>query len=216
MKKIRVLLADDHAVVREGLKSLINAHADMEVVGEASNGRIACKMAAESAPDVVVMDVSMPELGGAEATQVIRRDHPSVRVLALTIHEIDGYLRRLLAAGATGYMLKRAATDELIGAIRQVAAGGMYIEPSLASRVVAGFVGEPRHHGRDAPELTIREIEVVELLARGHINREIAERLDLSIKTVEVHKARALEKLGVRTRADLVRYAQHRGWMEQF
>jgi DNA-binding NarL/FixJ family response regulator len=214
MKKIRVMLADDHTVVREGLKALIIAQSDMEVVGEASNGRLACKLASELKPDVVVMDVSMPELGGAEATEVIRRENPSVRVLALTIHEIDGYLRRLLEAGASGYILKRAAAEELIRAIRQVAAGGVCIEPTLASRVVAGFVGTPGRHAGDESELTEREAQVVQLLARGHINREIADRLDLSIKTVEVHKARALEKLGLRTRAELVRYALRRGWLE--
>jgi DNA-binding NarL/FixJ family response regulator len=214
MRKIRVLLADDHTVVREGLKALINAQGDMEVVGEASNGRLACKMAAEAAPDVVVMDVSMPDMGGAEATEVIRRDNPTVRVLALTIHEIDGYLRRLLEAGATGYILKRAAAEELIRAIRQVAAGGVCIEPTLASRVVAGFIGAPSHHGTNESELTEREAQVVKLLARGHINREIADRLDLRIKTIEVHKSRALEKLGLHTRAELVRYALRRGWLE--
>ena len=214
MRKIRVVLADDHAVVREGLKSLINAESDMEVIGEAASGRSACEMAAEHAPDVVVMDVSMPDLGGAEATEVIRRDYPTVRVLALTIHETDGYLRHLLQAGASGYILKRAAAHELIRAIRQVAAGGVCIEPALTRQVVAGFIGAAAHHGGDETELSAREAQVVKLLACGHINREIADRLDLSIKTIEIHRSRALQKLGLRTRAELVHYAMRRGWLD--
>jgi DNA-binding NarL/FixJ family response regulator len=214
MNKLRILLADDHAVVREGLKSLVNSQPDMEVVAEAASGRAAWQLATQTHPDVVVMDISMPDLTGAQATELIRRDCPQVRVLALTVHEIDGYLRRLLEAGATGYLLKRAAAEELIRAIRQVASGGVCIDSTLTSQVVAGFVGAPaRHHGGEA-ELTERESQVVRLLARGHINREIADQLDLSIKTIEVHKARALEKLGLRSRAELVHYALRRGWLE--
>ena len=214
MNKLRILLADDHTVVREGLKSLVNSQPDMEVVAEAASGRAAWQLATQAHPDVVVMDISMPDLNGAEATELIRRDCPGVRVLALTVHEIDGYLRRLLEAGATGYLLKRAAAEELIRAIRQVASGGVCIDPTLTSQVVAGFVGAPaRHNGRES-ELTERESQVVKLLARGHINREIADQLELSIKTIEVHKARALEKLGLRSRAELVHYALRRGWLE--
>jgi DNA-binding NarL/FixJ family response regulator len=213
MAKLRILLADDHAVVREGLKALINAQNDMQVVGEASDGRAACELAAEKSPDVVIMDVSMPNLGGAEATALIRREYPSMRVLALTIHEADGYLHRMLEAGATGYVLKRAAAEELVRTIRQVAAGGVCIDPNLLVQVVAGFVKSTSQPAQQANELTDREAQVVRLLARGHINREIADQLDLSVKTIEVHKARALEKLGLRSRAELVEYALQRGWL---
>jgi DNA-binding NarL/FixJ family response regulator len=213
MSKLRVLLADDHAVVREGLKSLVNAQRDMGVVGEANNGRIAWQLAIATKPDVAVMDISMPELGGVEAIERIRRDCPNVRVLALTVHEADGYVQRALAAGAAGYVPKRAAADELIGAIRQVAAGGVYIDPKIATLMVTNVVGAAGRHADPDAELTSRESQVVKLLARGHINREIAEQLDLSVKTIEVHKARALEKLGLHSRADLVRYALSRGWI---
>jgi two-component system response regulator NreC len=213
MRRLRILLADDHAVVREGLKSLINAQADMQVVGEATSGKSAWQLAAKELPDVVVMDVSMPDMGGAEATELIRRDFPSVRVLALTVHEVDGYLRRLLEAGATGYILKRAAVEELVGAIRQVAAGGVCIDSQLAAETVTAMVGSTRRSTAVETTLTDRETQVVKLLAHGHINREIAEELDLSVKTVEVHKARAMEKLGMRSRADLVDFALRRGWL---
>jgi DNA-binding NarL/FixJ family response regulator len=213
MTKLRVLLADDHAVVREGLKSLVNSQADMQVVGEANSGRSAWQLAVQERPDVVVMDVSMPDMSGAEATELIRRDFPSIRVLALTVHEVDGYLRRLLEAGATGYILKRAAAGELVRAIRQVAAGGVCIDPQLAAETVAGMVGLSTRSNSAEVQLTDREAEVVKLLAHGHINREIAQRLELSVKTIEVHKARALEKLGLRSRAELVNYALRRGWL---
>jgi len=214
MRKLRVLLADDHTVVREGLKALVNSQADMEVVGEASDGQLAWKSAVELQPDVVVMDITMPELSGIEATELIRRDCPAVRVLALTVHEVDSYLGRLLRAGATGYILKRAAADELVRAVRLVASGGVCIDPKLAAQAVKGFGGMSPADGDDEKGLTDREIQVIKLLARGHINREIAEHLELSIKTIEVYKARALEKLGLRSRADLVHYALSRGWLE--
>ena len=214
MKGLRVLLADDHAVVREGLKALVNGQTDMNIVGEAADGRTAWKLAVELKPDVAVLDVSMPEMTGAAATALIRRDAPDVKILALTVHEVHGYLRQLLEAGASGYVLKRAAAAELVRAIRVVAAGGVYLDPSLAGRVVGEFVSSDSPRNEPPSSLTSREVEVVQLLARGLINREIAQNLDLSVRTVEVHKARALEKLGLRTRADLVQYAMGRGWLQ--
>lgn len=214
MTKTHVLLADDHAVVREGLKALINSQPDLEVVAEAANGRSAWQTAIDIRPDVVVMDITMPDLGGIEATELIRRDAPTVRVLALTVHEVDGYLGRLLRAGATGYVLKRAAADELIRAIRVVAAGGVCIDPQLAAEAVKSIAVTASAADQGEPQLTDREVQVIKLLARGHINREIADHLNLSTKTIEVYKARALEKLGLRSRADLVEYALRRGWLQ--
>ena len=196
MTKLHVLLADDHAVVREGLKALISAQPDMEVVGEASTGREAWQLAVQTHPDVVIMDISMPDLGGAEATELIRRDCPSAHVLALTVHEIEGYMRRLLEAGAMGYILKRAAATELVGAVRRVASGNVFIDPGIATDVISGFVAGAYRLPTPEPELTDRETQVVKLIALGHINREIAAQLNLSIKTIEVHKSRRAGKVG--------------------
>jgi DNA-binding NarL/FixJ family response regulator len=212
--KLRVLLADDHNVVRAGLRALIDAQPDMEVVGEAADGEAACRQATELGPDVVVMDVSMPALGGAPATERIRRDRPEVRVLALTVHEDRSYLQQLLQAGASGYLLKRAAADDLIHAIRTVARGGSYLDPGLTGKVLGGLAGrKPRADSPPGDALSDREEEVLRLIARGHTNREIAARLDVSVKTVETHKARAMEKLGLDSRAAIVAYAIRWGWL---
>jgi DNA-binding NarL/FixJ family response regulator len=214
--KLRVLLADDHNVVRAGLRALIDAQADMEVVGEAADGEAACLRAAELAPEVVVMDVSMPGIGGARATERIKRDRPETRVLALTVHEDRGYLQHLLQAGASGYLLKRAAADDLIHAIRTVARGGTYLDPSLAGKVLGGLMGRPTQTGGAPGEsLSDREEEVLRLIARGFTNREIGGQLDVSVKTVETHKARAMEKLGLDSRAGIVAYAIRRGWLSE-
>jgi DNA-binding NarL/FixJ family response regulator len=213
MANLRVVLADDHAVVREGLKALIGAQPGMELVGEAADGRSACRLVEQLLPDVVVMDVSMPGMSGAQAAEELRRACPRVKVLALTVHEDKGYLRQLLEAGAAGYVLKRAAAEELVHAIRTVAAGGVYLDPALAGKVVGSFVRKPPGAGAAGADLSEREAEVVSLVAAGHSNKEIAGRLELSVKTVETYKARSLEKLGLSSRADLVRYALQRGWL---
>jgi DNA-binding NarL/FixJ family response regulator len=215
MTKLRVFLADDHAVVREGLKALVNAQAGMEVVGEAADGQAALEAATKLRPDVVVMDISMPGLSGARATEQLKQACPQVRVLALTVHEDRGYLRQLLEAGASGYMLKRAAAEELIHALRTVAAGGVYLDPGLAGKVVSGFVRKPgAKEALEGTDLSEREEEVVRLIAQGYSNKEIAARLSLSVKTVETYKARSREKLGLRGRTGLVRYALQRGWLQ--
>lgn len=214
MTKLRVFLADDHAVVREGLKALINAQSGMEVVGEAADGLTACELIPALRPDVVVMDVSMPRLTGSQATARLRLECPHVRVLALTVHEDKGYIRQLLAAGAAGYVLKRAAAEELIHAIRAVAAGGVYLDPGMAGKVVGGFVRKPTVATSVGGELSDREADVARQTAAGHSNKEIAVRLELSVKTVETYRARAMEKLGLRSRADLVRYAVQQGWLQ--
>jgi DNA-binding NarL/FixJ family response regulator len=214
MTKLRVFLADDHAVVREGLKALVNAHPGMAIVGEAADGRTACELVEQLRPDVAVLDVSMPEMNGSQATERVRRTCPEVKVLALTVHEDRGYLRELLAAGAAGYVLKRSAAEELIRAIRVVAAGGVYLDPSLAGKVVGGFVQRPGSDAAGGAELSEREAAVVRLTALGHGNKEIAAQLEISTKTVETYKARAMEKLGLHSRADLVGYAAERGWLQ--
>ena len=215
MTRLRVLLAEDHAIVREGLRALLEAQPDMEVVGEAADGREALEAARALGPDVVVMDISMPGLNGARATEAIRRDCPGTRVLALTMHEDRGYLRQLVQAGASGYLLKRAASQDLIHALRAVAAGGTYLDPALAGEILVGFAGKaPGRGSRREDELSDREAEVVRLIARGFSNKEIAAQLDLSSKTVETYKARSLEKLGLSSRSDLVSYAVQRGWLD--
>jgi DNA-binding NarL/FixJ family response regulator len=216
MSKLRVLLADDHNVVRAGLRALIDSQLDMEVIGEAADGEAACRLAAESAPDVVVMDVSMPVLGGARATEQIKLDRPDTKVLALTVHEDRGYLQQLLQAGASGYLLKRAAADDLIHAIRTVARGGNYLDPALTGKVLGGLMGRPAQAGAPPDDaLSDREEEVMRLIARGFTNREIAAQLDVSVKTVETHKARAMEKLGLDSRAGIVEFAIRRGWLSE-
>lgn len=215
MADLRVFLADDHAVVREGLKALINAQAGMTVIGEAADGLDACERVPGLAPDVVVMDVTMPGLTGSQATERLRRECPQVKVLALTVHEDKSYIRQLLTAGAVGYVLKRAAAEELIHAIRVVAAGQVYLDPSMAGKVVGGFVGRTTRAGSPrGDDLSDRETEVTRMTAAGHSNKEIAARLDLSVKTVETYRARGMEKLGLSGRADLVRYAVQQGWLQ--
>lgn len=213
---LRVVLADDHAVVREGLKALLNAQPDIEVIGEAADGESACRAAKELAPDVLVMDLSMPVLGGADATALVHRDCPDVRVLALTVHEEPLYLTQLLRAGASGYVLKRAAAVELVHAVRMVARGGTYIDPSLAGTVVEGYLDARAAAERPTHDaLSEREREVLERIARGFSNKEIAAELGLSVKTVETYKGRVAEKLNLRTRVDIVRYAARQGWLSE-
>jgi len=215
LDKLRILLADDHPIFREGLRALVDAQPDMGVIVEAADGRTAWRLATELHPDVAILDVSMPQMGGAEATRLIRRDCPETKVLALTVHEVGGYLRQLLDAGASGYLIKRVASEELVRAVREVAAGGTYLDPNIPSQVVDQSPGSATEYQVIERDLAGREIEVAQLLTRGHINREIADRLDVSVKTVETYKARIMEKLGLRSRADLVQYAIRRGWLHE-
>ena len=211
--ELRVVLADDHEVVRTGLRALVDASPGMCVVGEARNGEEACRLARDAAPDVLVMDVSMPVMDGAAATERVRVESPGVRVLALTMHDDRAHLTRLLEAGASGYVLKRAAADELVRAIRTVAVGGTYVDPSLAAALLAGpgGVGGPGTDG--VAELSAREDEVLRLVARGHTSKEVAAALGISAKTVETHSANAMAKLGLDGRPALVRIAVEQGWL---
>jgi DNA-binding NarL/FixJ family response regulator len=208
--KLRVYVVDDHPVVRNGLKGLIDAEGDMQVVGEAHEGESAVRQALEIRPDVVVMDVSMPGMGGTEATTQIRKGRPEVRVVALTAHEDRAYVQQLMAAGASGYVLKRSAAADLVGAIRHAAAGHTYVDPAVAAQLVAP-PGETAGSGR--ADLSEREVATLKQIAQGYSNKQIAARLGLSVKTVETYKTRAMEKLGTKSRVDVVRYAAERGWL---
>jgi len=215
MDKLRIFLADDHAVLRDGLKALVNAQPDMEVVGEADNGRTACQKARELLPDVVVMDISMPEMNGAQATKRLKEICPNIKVLALTAHEDKGYLRHLIETGAAGFVLKRAATLELIQAIRVVATNGAYIDPTLAGEVLSFSMRRPRRQDAlGSKDLSERETEVLRLVAWGYSNKEIAAQLRISVKTVETYKARLADKLDLKSRTEIVRYAVHQGWLQ--
>ncbi len=216
--KLRVFLVDDHAIVREGLKSVINAQPDMEVIGEAADGGAAVAEAPRLRPDVVVIDVSMPRMTGAEATAALRRGRPELKVLALTVHQDTSYLRALLEAGAAGYVLKRAAAEELVHAIRTVAGGGNYIDPMLAGKVIRSFVRADRRAGVSSqPEVALseREEQVLRLLAQGYSSKEIAARLEVGVKSIESYKARASLKLGFSGRADIINYAIQKGWLQE-
>ena len=215
MTKLRVIIADDHETVREGLKVIINSQPDMAVVGVADNGREAVERARELLPDVAILDVSMPRLNGLQATERIRECCPQVRVLTLTRHTDDGYLQNLLKAGASGYVLKQSPSSVILSAVRAVAAGQTFLDPAVTDKVVGGYVERSSARGA-APqnEPTEREQEVLRLIAWGYSNKEIAARLGLSVKTIEAHKANAMHKLGMRSRIDIVRYAILRGWLQ--
>lgn len=211
---VRVLIAEDHATVREGLKLIIDAQSDFEVIAEAEDGRTAVELAQSLLPDVVLMDISMPRLNGLKATAKLRECCPEVHVLALTRHTDDGYLQQILRAGASGYVLKQSPPAELLHAIRAVARGGKYLDPAVAGKVMGGYSGRRNINHEATAEVSDRELEVLRLIAWGHSNKEIASRLDLSVKTIEVHKANAMKKLGMNSRIDIVRYAVLQGWLQ--
>jgi DNA-binding NarL/FixJ family response regulator len=206
---IRIIIADDHGVVAEGLKHVVEAQADMQVVALAVDGREAVRQARELQPDVVLMDLSMPELNGADATRAILERDPKCRVIVLSMYSEREYVRRALKAGAVGYVVKRSAAKEVVDAIRAVHAGQRYLSPRVADVVIDDYAGE----GADdlLGKLSQREREVLQLLAEGHTGAQIAERLSLSQKTVETYRARLVEKLGIRDVAGLVRFAIQRG-----
>ena len=214
MSKIRVLLAEDHRTVRQGVRLLLNAQPDVEVVGEAGDGRTALRLAHELTPDVVLMDVSMPEMNGLRATERLAEELPAVRVVALTRHTDRGYMQQLLQAGAAGYVLKQSDPAVLLQAVRSVAAGGSYLDPAITGKALEGYFGR-KPGGRTVAELKLsdRESEVLRQIALGYSNKEIAAGLSLSVKTVEAHKANAMRKLEMTSRIDIVRYAILRGWL---
>jgi len=209
--ELRILLADDHAIVREGLKRLIESQPGMSVVGEAETGAEATAKTLELRPDIAVLDISMGEVNGARATREIRQHCPATKVLALTVHEDKSYLHELLEAGASGYILKRAASDELVHAITMIGNGGIYVDPRIAAKLIP----TPHYHPRpdSHADLSARETEVMRLIAQGFSNKEISVQLGVSVKTIETYKARSMEKLGLRSRVDIVRMATKRGWL---
>jgi DNA-binding NarL/FixJ family response regulator len=215
MRKLRIMLAEDHETVREGLRMIVNAQDDMEVAGVAGDGLDAVAQAQQLLPDVLVMDISMPKLNGLKATRKLKEVCPQVKVLTLSRHTDDGYVRELLAAGACGYVLKQSASNELIHAIRAVASGGSYIDPKLAGRVMDSYSGRrATTRGETKGNLSDRESEVLRLIALGYSNKEIAAQLSLSVKTIEVHKANAMRKLNFTSRIELIRYAVFQGWLQ--
>ena len=211
MKKIRILLADDHAVVRQGFKMILDAQADMEIVGEAANGREAVDLAERLKPDIVVMDVAMPELNGIEATRRLASSAPHVRVVALSMHKDSVYVREILRAGARGYLLKDSGAEDLVHAVRSVAGGESWLSPAVSNAVLDDY---RRHVTNPIDLLTSREREVLQMLAEGKTNKEIAAVLNLSVYTVDAHRGRIMEKLNLHSINDLVRFAVRNGLIE--
>lgn len=205
---IRILLADDHRILREGICALIQDQADMQVIGESEDGLDTMKKVAQLNPDVVVMDIAMPLLNGLEATRQIRRDFPQVRVLILTMHENEEYIRQVLAAGALGYVLKDAAARDLLGAIRSVFQGEAVLSPAITRLVIEDYLRWGDIRPEDTTDgLTPREREVLQLIAEGYTNKEIAEIMSLSVKTVQSHRTNLMNKLDLHDRGDLIKYA---------
>jgi DNA-binding NarL/FixJ family response regulator len=206
---VRILIADDHGIVRSGLKLLIDRQPDMEVVAEAEDGVEALEKALSEKPNLAILDVAMPRMTGLQATHEIKKQAPDVQVLILSMHEDERYLFEALRAGAAGYVLKRAADTDLVDAVRAAARGDPFLTASAQQALIRDFLQRG-----DQPELTPREEEVVKLIAEAHTNKEIAEILHLSEKTVESHRANVLQKLGMRDRVELVRYAIRHGLVE--
>lgn len=211
MSKIRVLLAEDHETVRHGLKLVIDRQPDMEVVGEVGDGVAAVEQVGALHPNVAIVDISMPRMNGLAATRAICQAAPAVAIVALTRYSDDAYVQELMDAGALGYVLKQSASSELVDAVRAAAAGRRYLDRSLAARVASTL---PRAR-RAALAITEREAEVLRLMALGYSNKETAAALNLSVKTIEVHKANGMRKLGLAGRTDVVRYALLQGWLHE-
>ncbi len=214
MNQLRILLVEDETIVREGVKALINAKLDMQVVGEAADGVSAVQLAQHLQPDVIIMDVQMPRMNGAEATRQIRSVSPSSRIVALTMFDDKSYVRELFESGVSGYVVKRSAVQDLIRAVRVVAENGTFFDPIIQTQVLTRPLpnSDPSAPPTGA-ELSEREIQVLRMIAEGYSNKEIAERINISVKTVETYRTRAMEKLNLRNRVEIVRYAILCGWL---
>ena len=210
----RVLLVDDHTVVRQGLKALFSHEPDIDIVGEADNGRKALEYILELKPNVVLMDISMSGLNGIETTRQIRQNHPHIKVVILSMHANEEYVFQVLRAGASGYVLKQSDSLEILTAIRAALAGGSFLSPPISRAVIDDYIhrAEARNQDTEPNPLTPREREVLQLLAEGLPNREIAKQLNISIKTVETHRSNMMHKLGVKGKTELVKYALRKGW----
>jgi DNA-binding NarL/FixJ family response regulator len=215
-EKTRIVLADDHPIVLDGLRNLVRAEDDFQLVGEAASGLGALKLIREKRPDVAVLDISMPEINGIVLSRRLAGELPDLRLLVLTLHEDRAYLNQALEAGVRGYVLKRSAVENLVQAIRAVMVGGLYIDPAIVGRVFDSNRVSKKLAAKKgvSPALTDREADVLKMAALGFTNKEIASRLDIGVKSVETYKARGLEKLGLKTRAELVRYASGQGWLD--
>jgi two-component system response regulator NreC len=205
---IKVLIADDHAIIRTGLRALIKAESTMELIGEATDGRETIEIAERGQPDVLILDLSMPDLDGITVTKRIKARFPGMHILVLTVHEDDALVRAAIGAGASGYIVKRAAESELVAAIHRVLHGDLYIDPSMVRSLLSDSLHNPVPSREPSKKLTHREIEVLQLIAQGYTNRQIGVELYISVRTVESHRARLSAKLGLRSRVELVRYAR--------
>jgi len=214
-ENIRVLIADDHTIVRSGLHLLLESELDIEVVGEATDGMLAVNMAEELLPDVVLMDIGMPELNGIEATRRIMENSPNVAILILTMHRSDEYFFQALEAGASGYVLKGAETADLINAVRSVARGDVFLYPSVARQLVQQYLNQIEVDSPGGPNLTQREREILKLIAEGYTTKDIAEQLVVSPSTVHSHRTNLMEKLNLSKRHELVQYAREQGFFHE-
>ena len=214
MSKTKVLLVDDHTIVRQGIKALLDTQEGIEVVGEAEDGREAIEKVKQMAPNVIVIDITMPNLNGIEATRQIKKINPEIKVLVLTVHDNEEYIHRILQAGASGYLLKESAVSDLVSAINAVEKGDIFLSPSISKVVVKDYI---RHAETESGEfdslniLTNREREVLQLIAEGHTNKDIARILKLSIKTIDVHRSHIMDKLNIRDITGLVKYSIRKG-----
>lgn len=213
-KTVRIVIADDHAIVREGIRLILQSQPDLEVVGEAATGREAVDLVSQHRPDLVLMDLAMPDLSGMEATAAIKSQHPEVQVLVLTMHDSQEQFYKVLQAGASGYVLKGSNKNDLLGAIRLVSEGGVYLHPMLATRLIRDYLHRVESDGAPSNQLTEREETVLRLIAEGHTSREIADALAVSPSTVERDRTSIMTKLGLHSRADLIKYAIRRGIVE--
>ena len=216
MKRTTIVLADDHRIVRQGLRALLAGEADFEVVGEADDGREALELVKRLNPDVLVLDLMMPGLNGLEVARQLPRQSPGVRVVVLSMYDDEGFVLEALANGVSGYVLKDSNSSDLVHAVREVAAGRRYLSPPLSDRAIEAYQQRAKVGTMDKHEtLTTREREVLQLSAEGHTNSEIAARLGISTRTAETHRSRLMHKLGLHTQADLIRYALRRGIIKQ-